>query len=239
MLRRRSLLFALLALSYPASVSAQTPSFWSFTACTGSVLGSCSLINIGLDYGTGPGGTSYFWLALQNQGFASSPTTATSVYNLVFGTGQAAADPGTEVDALVAPEATGGAALTDASPWSIFDSGDAIFISALNNFGVGNCVPGDPIDGFGQAGQTCSPDGFFRFSFFTPRAYDLRTFTLLNYEAVGLVDGLPADSCGFEPECTITTNVVPEPATVLLTGSGLLLVLAGAWKRRRRGIAEA
>jgi hypothetical protein len=229
-------------LALPASGVAQTETRWLFDVCNPGDYQNCGRLDLTTEYGVGPGGLNLFTIYLQNLGSPGSPSAPTSIYNLIFGTGLDAAEPGTEVDALLAPTAEGGATILDASPWSLFESDDAIFLSALTNNGVGNCVAGAPVDGFGQAALTCAPDQFVSFSFFTARMFDLTLFTMLNYEAVELSEGLPAVSAGtgsgVEPIITDhtppppPTTVVPEPATVVLMGTGLLALLAAG---RRRG----
>jgi hypothetical protein len=131
------------------------------------------------------------------------------------------------VAAALVPTTEGSATLVDASAWDLFDGGDAIFLSALSNFGVGGCAAGAPVGGFGQAGQTCGAGAYLAFSYATPHAYDPASFTLLNLEAVGLTSTLPAGSAD-------AFAVVPEPSTVLLVGQGLLGVLVFARRRARR-----
>src|SRR5262245_11314559 len=86
----------------PALASAQTSS--TFTACTQGVLANCSDIRLTSQLGVGLGGTNLFEIALRNLGSQSAPSLATTLYALVFATGQAAA-PGEEVFGPVAPVA--------------------------------------------------------------------------------------------------------------------------------------
>jgi hypothetical protein len=178
----------------------------------------------------GANGEVRFDISLANLGSLTSPTTPTSIYNLIFGTGQDAASPGTEVDTLLSPVAVGGAAVSDVAPWSLFDSGDAIFLSAISNSGIGGCVGAAPIDGFGQAANTCGTGQMLLFSFITPRRFNPAIFTLLNYEVLELVDGIPAESCGGS-EC-IVLSATPEPTSLILTATGLLVGI-GVRSRRR------
>jgi hypothetical protein len=187
------------------------------------------------------GGSTLFQIALRNAGSTARPTLPTSVYNLVFGTGLPTAAPGTEVSAAIVPVAVGGATRTDDSPWDLFEQGDFLFLSALTNNGVGGCVAGAAIGGFGQAGISCGAGQYLTFSFSTPRAFDPRMFVLLDMEVVGLAPELPGDSCGEEPACVIRPvgpTTVPEPTTPVLLATGLLL-LAGSrgWRRRRTAAA--
>jgi hypothetical protein len=202
----------LLMIGLPRISQAQTES--SFTACTTGVLSNCSVIQLTSQLGIGPGGTNFFEIAIQNSGSQATPTAATSIYNLVFATGQPDAVAGTEIDASVTPADRGGASVIDASPWDLFDAGSAIFLSALSGNGVGGCVAGAGVGGFGQAGQTCGGSQFLAFGFFTTRAYDPNAFSILDLEVVGLADDLPADSCGDSTPCTISAAPVtatPEP----------------------------
>lgn len=224
----------------PAVGTAQTSS--AFTACTPGVLSDCAVIQLTSQLGIGPGGTNFFEIALRNLGSQTTPSMATSIYNLVFGTGQAAAPSGSEIDAAVVPTAVGGATVTDASTWDLFDSGDAIFLSALSNNGVGGCVVGAPTGGFGQAGQTCGADQFLAFSFFTTRAYDPTAFSVLDLEVVGLTDQLPADSCNDSTPCAISAAPVtatPEPGSILLAATGFVGVAGFRMGRRGRRIEGA
>ena len=101
------------------------------------------------------------------------------------------------------------AAISDATAWDVFDSGEAIFLSAVAGNGVGNCVVGSAFGGFSQAGNTCGDDTeYLGFSFFTTRTYDPTALTLLDLEVVGLTDRLPADNCNDAAPCAISTTPV-------------------------------
>ena len=230
----RALFAALVALLAFPFTPAHAQAWTRYTVCSLGPLANCGVLRWDAEYGAGPGGTTRYTVGVQNLGSQANPSMATSIYNLTFGTERPVATLGTEVDVLIAPTAVGGASITDPSEWSLFDAGDAIFLSALTNNGVGGCIASLPIDPFGQAGQTCGPGQFLSFSFFSPRTYDLRSFTLLDYEAVGLTDDLPADSCGGETQCTITeATSSPEPGTLLLTITGLLGTMSHSMRRRR------
>lgn len=202
-------------------------------ACSQGALTNCSTIQLTSTLGIGPGGTNLFQIAIDNLGSQTSPSLATSIYFLSFLTGQAAVAPGSEVDALATPTATGGATISDASDWSVFESGDAIFLSALGNNGIGGCAASAPIGGIGQMGQTCGPDQSILFSFFTPRAFDLSTITLADMEIVGVAAGNPIESCSDATHCVITpVTATPEPSTILLMLTGLAVVSGAHWRRR-------
>jgi hypothetical protein len=208
-----------------------------FLACTPGVLANCTEVRLTATPGGGTGGTTLFEIALRNAGSTTQPTLATSVYNLVFGTGLPIAAPGSEVSELLVPVPVGGATLANTSGWDLFESGNVLFLSALSNHGVGGCATGAPVGGFGQAGTTCGTGQFLTFSFSTPRRFDPQAFAVLNLEVVGLAAGLPADSCGEQPACVITPldgTVIPEPSLGLLLATGLALLGGmGAWQRRR------
>lgn len=209
-------------------------------ACTPGALGNCARIRWSATTHASSGLTTLD-IAIANLGSLAMPYLATSMYNFVFWTGLPA--DVVFVDALVAPRSVGGASLVDTSDWSLFTSGDAIFLSALSNNGVGNCVAGVPQGGYGQAGRTCGGSQFLSFSFASPFAFDVANFDIANMEVVGLDPSLPADSCG-DPAipCVVTdvpALVTPEPSTLALFAPGVLLLGMSVRRSlaRRRGLA--
>lgn len=237
----RGLLLSLsILVAVPATGSGQAPSLLS--TCTQGTLANCAMIQLTSQLGVGPGGLNLFEIAIHNGGSQTDPGMATTIYNLVFGTGQSPAVPGTEVDVAAVPTALGGAAVADPSAWDLFDSGDAIFLSAIMNNGVGSCVAGAPVGGFTQSGQTCGTDQFFSFSLFTSRIYDPVAFSLLDLEVVGLTDRLPADSCSDVSACTVSvstpTTATPEPSALVLALTGFSGLGAVRLRRRSRVIAS-
>lgn len=200
-------------------------------ACTGGVLSNCANIRWS-SWASSAVGMTTLEIAVSNLGSLSQPLLATSVYNFVFWTGLPA--DAIFVDALVAPVAQGGATLSDPTGWNVYTAGDAIFLSALTNRGIGNCVTGTPQGGFGQAAQTCGSGQSISFTFDAPYAFDVTQFGIANMEVVGLDPALPADSCG-DPSlpCAITeipATTTPEPTTLALLAPGAVAMI---WLRRR------
>ena len=222
--------------STAGSAAAQTS---HFSVCTTGILANCADVLLTATPGGGAGGTTLFDIALRNLGSTSMPALPTSIYFLVFGTGLPPA-PGAEVSALPVPVPIGGATLADPSPWDLFENGDAVFLSALSNNGVGGCVVGAPVGGLGQAGNTCGVGQYLTFTFSTPRLLDPRAFSVLDLEVVGLDATLPSDSCGAQSPCAVVPvgGVVPEPATMPLLAGGLaVMATLGARRRRTSGVA--
>jgi hypothetical protein len=210
----------------------------SFRACTQGALTNCAVIQLHSQLGIGPGGLNFFEIALRNLGSGTSPALATSIYFLSFATGEPGVAPGAEVDALATPGAVGGATVSDPSAWSVFETGDAIFLSALGNDGVGGCAASAPVGGFGQMARTCGGAQLVTFGFFTPRAFSPASMALSGLEVVGLSSGLPADSCNGLTPCVVSpVTATPEPATAALALTGLLVI---AWLElhRRRSAPE-
>jgi hypothetical protein len=214
----------------PSVASAQSR---AFEACSQGPLANCAGIRLTEQLGVGPGSTNLFEIALQNRGSAT-PGLASSIYFLALFTGHAA---DTEIDASATPTAEAGAVVSDATPWGIAESGDAIFLSALGNFGIGGCEQSAPVGGFGQMAATCGDDQFVTFSFFTSRIFDLASFELADLEFVAIANGNVADSCNADTPCDIKeVTATPEPGTLLLGATGFVMV-AGFVRRRRQTAA--
>lgn len=225
-----SVLLSSASLMFSRTATAQV-SF--FQACSQGALANCANIRLTSTLGAGSGGSNLFEIALSNLGSQSTPTLSTSVYFLSLLTGQAPATPGTETDAFPTPTALGGATISDASSWNVFETGDAIFLSAPGNNGVGNCGSASSFGGWGQMANTCGVSQFVSFSFSTMRSYDPNQFSLAGMEFVAIAPGNDADSCNDVTACTITPQTItPEPSTVALMIAGLS-VIAFAGSRRR------
>jgi len=226
------------ALFLPRAIAAQTT---SFEACSQGALADCATVQLTSQLGIGPGGLNLFQIAIQNMGSQTTPSLATSIYFLEFVTTQPPVEPGGEVDALATPTAVGGATVSDASDWSVFESGDAIFLSALGNTGVGGCASAPAVDGgIGQMGQTCGSDQFITFSFFTSRAFDTSALTLADVEFAGVAPGSPSDSCNDLTPCAIShVTTTPEPSSIILMLTGLTGIAGVRWRRRRVAAVRA
>lgn len=221
------------ALLLPRIGAAQT-SF--FQACSQGALANCANIKLTSTLGAGAGGSNLFEIAISNLGSLSSPSTSTSVYFLSLMTGQAPVASGSEVDHSATPMAIGGATINDASDWSIFETGDALYLSGLDNDGIGNCGAAASFGGFGQMANTCGVSQFVSFSFSTTRAYDPNRFTLAGLEVVATAAGNDADSCNDTIGCVITPqSVVPEPSTYALMFAGLGAIAFVSRRRRVNG----
>ena len=196
-----------------------------FQACSAGALMNCAGIRLTSQIGVGPSSTNRIEIGIQNLGALALPGVATSVYFASFLTGRGSTlNP---IDVLPAPVAQGGATVSNATPWSLFESGDAIILSPLGNDGVGGCVSGAPVGGFGLMGRTCGVNQFITFSFFTPRLFDLNAIVLSGLEFVALNANNTADSCNDVTPCTIRqVSTVPEPSSLVLLVAGLATIAA-------------
>lgn len=222
----------LLTVLAPARVSAQ--SVRTITACTPDALGICADLRL-------TSSTNFFEIGIRAITATGTPTAPISLYNLIFGTGGAlAAAP---ISNTPAPVATGGATVSDPTAWDLFDEGNVLFLSALSNRGIGECVAGADVDGFGQAARTCGAGQWITFGFTPSAVFDPNAFTLLSFEAVALTSPTQGASCGGATPCRITADVsgtlpppsttVPEPSTIGLFGAGLLGLIGAASRRRK------
>lgn len=231
---RRWMSLTLLSASFavPRAAVAQSR---MFEACTQGALANCAGVRLTSQLGVGPGGWNLFEIGLQNLGSQTTPGLATSVYFLSLLTGQ---DPASEIDASPTPTAIGGASISDPLAWSLAETGDAIFLSAPGNNGIGGCASAAPVNGIGQMAQTCGDDQFVTFSFYTSRTFDLDAITIADIEFVAVDGDNPADSCNADSLCDIApVTTTPEPGTMVLALSGLLGI-AGI-RRRSTNTTEA
>ena len=206
----------------------------TFQACSQGVLKNCASIRLTSQLGVGPSSTNLFEIAIGNLGSQTTPAVATSMYFATFLTGLSTAANAVNVD--VAPKAVGGATLSDVSPWNVYESGDAIFLSAPASNGIGGCVGSAQVGGYGQIGQTCGAGQYEAFSFFTSRVIDVNSVTLADMEFVAIAPRNNADSCNSDTPCLITSGagvtVTPEPASLALMLAGFVGI-AGVVARRR------
>lgn len=192
----------------------------TFQACSQGALKNCAGIRLTSSLGAGPAGTNRFDIAIANLGSQAFPGLATSIYFATFTTGLGPVAFGP--DALPTPVQVGGATLLDATPWSLLDGGDVVFLSAPGNDGIGNCTFAGAVGGFGLMAQTCGAGTYISFSFFTPRAINVNNVGIGDLEFVAISSGNTADSCNDTTPCTITSAVVtPEPASLMLLVAGL------------------
>ena len=217
----------------PESSSAQIS---NFKACSTGALANCANIRLTSTLGAGAGGTNLFQIGISNLGSLSTPTLPTSIYFLSLLTGKPAVAVGAETDVLATPLALGGATVSNAAQWSIFETGNAIFLSAPGNDGIGNCATSAPVGGFGLMARTCGVADFISFSFSTARAFDPRLFTLGDLEFVAIAPNNVADSCNDNTPCLVTpATTVPEPDSMALVAAGFLAIVI-VRARRNRGL---
>ena len=207
----------------------------NFKACSQGTLANCANIRLTSTIGAGVGGSNLFQIGVSNLGSLSTPTLPTSIYFLSLLTGKPAVAAGAETDVLATPVALGGATVSNAAPWSIFETGDVIFLSAPGNDGIGNCATSTPVGGFGLMARTCGLANFISFNFSTVRAFDPRLFTLGDLEFVAIAPSNIADSCNDRTPCAVTAaTTVPEPTSLALVAAGFLAIIT-ARSRRQSG----
>lgn len=223
-LRHCWVLAALVAV-VPAAAPAQASR--TLTACTAAAFTACAELRL-------TAGPDAFELALRAIGDAADATRPVAFYNLVLGTG--AWPAARSRSTLLPPTGEGGATVGDPANWELFDTGDALFLSALSNRGVGGCAAGADVGGFGQAVTTCGAAQYAVFRFAPTALFDPDRFRLLDLEAVALTADLPAASCGAPgARCVITADTaVPEPGpAALLAVAGVLACLTRVGALRR------
>jgi hypothetical protein len=89
---------------------------------------------------------------------------------------------------------------------------------------------------------TCGPDAWVSFPIFNPIPpwIDADQMTTAMIGGTGIDGAFSMECSGNSPQCVVTSSATPEPATMILVGSGLFsLAAGGARRRRKRNAAEA
>ena len=120
--------------------------------------------------------------------------------------------------------ATGALARQDFMTGGLGVTPDAVYIAIIQRTEAGGLYVGSTFDGGSGFAST-----------YAGGAFHVGAFYQADPAAASYIQGVPGDGGDLMFVADFSTSVVPEPATVLLLGGGLLVLGAGGVVRRRHG----